>query len=71
MKFDRNVGDVDRMIRFGAAAVLIVAGYLLLASPLNYAAYVVALIMIGTGATKRCALYSLVGVSTMKKEVKK
>ena len=68
MNFEPNVGDMDRMARFVLAAVLIVVGFLFLAAPLSYVAYVIAIILIATGATRRCGLYTVAGINTMEKK---
>ncbi len=69
--FEKNVGSMDRMIRVVAGLAFAGAGYLYLADPLNFIAYFVALIMFVTAATKSCALYSVVGISTMKEKAAK
>jgi uncharacterized protein (DUF486 family) len=69
--FEKNVGNLDRMIRVVAGLVFAGVGFLYLAEPLNYIAYFVALIMFVTAATKSCALYSVAGLSTMEKKAPK
>ena len=62
--FEKNVGQVDRIVRLVAGVVLAVAGYAYLSAPLNYVAYLLAVIMLFTGAMGTCTLYSLLGINT-------
>jgi len=68
--FEKNIGDADRVLRFLVAVVFAAAGYLMLQAPLSYVAYLVALVLIFTGATRSCAAYSVIGISTMAKQEK-
>ncbi len=68
MKFGITVGNTDRMIRYVAAVILFVAGIFFLGSPLDLVAYLVALILVVTGYTKTCALYSILGINTLEKK---
>jgi hypothetical protein len=65
MKLSQNVGSIDRVIRL-AVGVLLVAAAVggAMAAPLLYVAWVVAAILLITGATGFCPLYALLGVST-------
>jgi len=69
---DQNVGDMDGLVRILVGAVLGLASLGILANmvPLD-ALYspvlgVVALILLATGYTSKCALYSAIGVNTNK-----
>ncbi len=63
----KNVGQVDRMVRFAVAVVaLIVAWQAGFGSGLGIVALVVAVIMAITGAVGMCPLYRLIGVNTCK-----
>lgn len=61
MKLEVNVGEKDRMIRFGVGALLIVialAGYGVLFAILG-------LVAIATGYTRKCPGYQVLGKSTV------
>lgn len=61
----RNIGAVDRVIRF-AVGVLILGLYGALQPPGRYLT-LLGLIPLGTALTGNCPLYSLLGVSTVRK----
>jgi hypothetical protein len=61
----RNLGTVDRIIRLGLAA-LILGLYGALESPWRYFT-LLGLIPLGTALTGNCPLYSLLGLSTVRK----
>jgi hypothetical protein len=65
--FEKNVGQIDRIVRLVVGVVLAVVGYLYLAAPLSYVAYLLAVIMLFTGLMGTCALYSLIGINTAAK----
>jgi len=65
----RNVGKIDRVLRFGIGVILIAyalaSGALHLTDPvLQIGAIVVGLVMIGTSAARFCPLYRLFGLRT-------
>jgi len=60
-----NVGGTDRMIRFLAGAGLLVWGILGgMATPWNYVADGVGMVMMLTAALRFCPLYPILGIST-------
>lgn len=66
---EKNVGGLDRVARVGVGAVLAVVGFSLLlveAYPLYYGAVVllVALVLLATAATQRCAVNQALGRNT-------
>jgi hypothetical protein len=65
MKLTQNVGTLDRIARI-ALGILVAAAFLggVVTGPLGWAAAVVALIMLVTGAVGFCPLYALLGVRT-------
>jgi len=65
--FEKNVGNTDRMLRYVLAVVCIFIGYFLLAAPLSYVAYFLALVLLITGTTRSCGAYSVLGINTMEK----
>lgn len=69
--FEKNIGNTDRMVRFALALVFVGAGVFLLQEPLNYIAYLLALVMIFTGATRSCGAYTLIGINTLEKKPSK
>jgi hypothetical protein len=66
--FEKNVGDMDRAVRIISSFALVGIGVFLLTPPLTYVAFLLAVVMVFTGATKSCALYTLVGMSTVGKK---
>ena len=69
----KNVGDLDSRIRSRLGLVLVLAGVLGLVGllkmepVLEIPLIVVGLISFVTGSTRRCGVYSLLGVDTRKK----
>jgi hypothetical protein len=68
---ERNVGDTDRLARIVLGAVLGLASLAILGDALGGVPAilspvlgVVALVLLVTGATSTCGLYSLLGVNT-------
>ena len=61
MKFKKNEGIIDRIIR-------VVAGLVLIALGMQYAAWLwfVGLVVLGTGLVGWCGLYHVLGISTCK-----
>ncbi len=59
---EKNVGSVDRGLRL-VLGVLLLGLYGALTPPLKYFT-LLGLILVGTGLSGRCPLYSLFGIST-------
>lgn len=62
----KNVGSIDKVIRFIVALVAIWAGYDLVSSPWNYVLYAVAAIMVVTAFTSTCPIWMATGINTIK-----
>jgi len=61
----KNVGEVDKIIRFLFAAMICVAFYFQLATGMTaFLLGVVVLVMVGTTVSGICPLYFLLGFST-------
>ncbi|MCI0503357.1 DUF2892 domain-containing protein [Candidatus Micrarchaeota archaeon] len=72
MKFlEKNVGKTDRIVRVVLGVVVAALGFTYLAAPLSYVAYLIALILLFTGAYGTCGLYTLVGINTSEKPAEK
>lgn len=65
---ERNEGAIDRIFRLVSGAAFLAGGYLYLQAPVSYAAMAIGLILVVTGITGSCALYSLAGISTIGKK---
>ena len=65
MKIPQNVGPIDRLIRLatGVALVAVALGGVV-SAPAVYVAWVLAAVMLATGAIGFCPLYALLHVST-------
>jgi uncharacterized membrane protein len=59
----KNVGNIDRMIRFVVAIVFIVIGF-----TVSYWWLIVAAIALATGILGTCGLYSVFNISTAAKK---
>ncbi|MFH0737474.1 MAG: DUF2892 domain-containing protein [Candidatus Micrarchaeota archaeon] len=68
MKCEKNIGSADRMIRVVFAVAFILTGLFLVAEPWNYVSYLIALVLLITGVTQMCCLYSLLGMNTLEKK---
>jgi hypothetical protein len=66
---EKNVGTVDRYIRFGIGAILIIVAFILQGAWLWL--LLPAVVSIVTGAISHCGLYSLFGISTCKTDKSK
>lgn len=64
----KNEGTVDRYIRVLAAVVFAFAAYSWTTGILSVILYVLAAVMLFTAITGFCALYTLLGVNTLKKK---
>ena len=62
-----NENNIDRIVRFVAALVLIVWAIFGLATPWNLIAYLVGAILGVTSVIGFCPLYKIIGMSTAKK----
>ena len=65
MKVQVNEGPIDRVVRVAAGVALLAVALLgVVASPLSWIAGAIGLVLVATGGTGFCPLYSLLGVST-------
>lgn len=65
MKIQVNEGPLDRVVRVAAGTALLAIAVLgVVASPLSMVAGGVGVILVATGVTGFCPLYSLLGVSS-------
>jgi hypothetical protein len=63
----KNVGSIDKIIRFIIAIAAIYVSYQgLVQSPWNYVLYAVAGIMILTGLVGTCPIFSVLGIKSNK-----
>lgn len=67
---ETNVGETDRLARIaigaiaGAVSLAILAGAVDLSELISLVLGIVAILMLGTGLTSKCAVYSALGMST-------
>lgn len=67
---EKNIGTPDRIIRILIGFILIVAAVLnMVTAPWSYLVALIGLILIGTGIFRPCLLYSILGFSTMEKDL--
>lgn len=67
----KNVGNIDKIVRFIVAAVAIWAAYThQVASPWDYVLYIVALIMIVTALMSTCPIWIVFGINSLKSKLK-
>jgi len=65
---EKNVGMIDRVVRIIIGIILIAAFALgWVAAPWSYLVALIGLIVLVTGIVGTCALYSLLGMNTLKK----
>jgi len=63
----KNVGSIDKVVRFIIAAVAIWAAYThQVASPWDYVLYAVAAIMVLTAFVGTCPIWLAIGMNTLK-----
>lgn len=62
--FDVNVGNTDRIIRIVAGIVLLALFFMVEMGALGWLVALVGVVLLATGLMSRCALYSLLGIST-------
>ncbi|MCU0105534.1 DUF2892 domain-containing protein [Acholeplasma vituli] len=72
MKLQKNVGSIDKLVRYGIAAVLVIVGILLwnTLAALSVVLFVFAVVLSLTALFSFCGLYSLFGINTCKLEKK-
>ena len=73
MKFgEKNVGGPDRLVRAVAGAGLMAAIILrYIGLPFSYAAFAAGILLLATGFSGTCPLYTALGASTCKKAAKR
>lgn len=66
---EKNVGMADRVVRI-IIGIILIAVFLMnmVPAPWSYLVLLIGLIALVTGAVGTCALYSLLGMSTLKKK---
>ena len=70
MKLKKNVGSVDKIVRYVIAAILVITGVFLFESmlPLAIGLFIFAVVLSLTALFSFCGLYTLFGVNTCKLE---
>lgn len=73
MKFKKNVGTTDKIIRYVISALLVLGGILLFETQraLSIGMIVFAVVLTVTALVSFCGLYTLFGINTCKIEEKK
>lgn len=67
----KNVGNIDKIVRFIVAAVAIWAAYTgQVSSPWDYVLYAVAIIMVLTALMGTCPIWIVFGINTIKSKLK-
>ena len=67
----KNIGSIDKVVRFIIAAVAIWAAYThQVASPWDYVLYAVAAIMVITALMSTCPIWIIFGINTLKTKLK-
>jgi hypothetical protein len=65
----KNVGKMDRIVRFAIAIILIILAYAkIIPANLSLATYVVAILIASTGIFRFCLLYKPFGISTCREK---
>ena len=66
---EKNVGTIDRVVRI-IVGIALLAGFALnmVAAPLSYLVVLIGLIALVTGFIGTCPAYSLIGITTLKKQ---
>jgi len=66
---EKNVGMIDRVLRI-IVGIIFLAAFALrwVAAPWSYLIGLIGLILLVTGAVGTCALYSVLGMTTLKKK---
>ena len=63
---DKNVGSMDRNIRFGAGAVLLILSLTNIINP-GWLFGIIGIVLLATGYLNFCPAYKLIGMNTDKK----
>ena len=63
---DKNVGGMDRNIRFGAGAVLLILSLTNIINP-GWLFGIIGIVLLATGYLNFCPAYKLIGMNTDKK----
>jgi hypothetical protein len=63
---EKNVGSMDRNIRFGAGAVLLILSLLNIINP-GWLFGIIGIVLLATGYLNFCPAYKLIGMNTDKK----
>lgn len=71
MKFTENEGSIDRMLRILLGSAALGFGLLVGNGTISIAAFIFGIALLETGIVGYCGLYSLCGISTVKKKDKK
>jgi hypothetical protein len=73
MKLKKNVGTIDKIVRYVLSLLLVIGGILLIQTNLvlSIVMFVFAVVLTVTALVSFCGLYTLFGVSTCKLEEKK
>lgn len=64
MTFQVNEGKIDRFFRLFFGVAFLGIGFAYMVAPLSYAVMLVGIILVVTGATGHCGLYSVLGINT-------
>lgn len=65
--FEKNVGKEDRIIRLVAGVIVAIISQNQLTPPLQYLGFLIAIILLFTGAIGSCTLYTILKINTRKK----
>ncbi|OQX04369.1 MAG: hypothetical protein BWK73_36400 [Thiothrix lacustris] len=63
---EKNVGGMDRNIRFGAGAVLLILSLVNIINP-GWLFGLIGIVLLATGYLNHCPAYKLIGMNTDKK----
>jgi hypothetical protein len=59
-----NEGRIDRILRIVFGVIFLLAGAMYVTAPLSYLAYLVGIILLFTGLSGFCGVYTLLGINT-------
>jgi hypothetical protein len=65
--FEKNVGKEDRIIRLVAGVIVAIISQSQLTPPTQYVGFLIAIILLFTGAIGSCTLYTLLRINTKRK----
>jgi len=71
MKFEKNVGMIDRAARIVIGFLIIGYGVTRLAMPWNVISFLVGFAILMTGGVGTCGLYTMLGITTAEETKKK